>query len=84
MPLALSIAVYSALLNTSERVKVSPMNGIVLVDFKTDALKKGIWELADRYRVQLDWYEKALVRLTGRKVVQKYIYSFAADDVLAL
>ena len=32
--------------------------------------------LADRYRVQLEDYAAALTRLTGRKVSEKWIYSF--------
>ncbi len=40
-------------------------DGIVLADYKTD-LVKDPKELILRYRVQLDYYEEALVRLTGK------------------
>ena len=48
---------------------------LVLVDYKTDYVTEP-QELIDAYRVQLDYYEKALTRLTGKMVKEKYIYSF--------
>ena len=60
-------------------------DGIVLVDFKTDALGKGgIAELGSKYAVQLDWYAKALERLAKKKVFERIIYSFSADETLYL
>ena len=51
---------------------------IVLVDYKTDFVKKGKeHELVEKYRSQLDYYAKALERLTGRRVEEKWIYSFS-------
>ena len=50
---------------------------IILVDYKTDrVLEEDGQMLADRYRVQLEDYAAALTRLTGRKVSEKWIYSF--------
>lgn len=48
---------------------------IVLLDYKTDVIDTPK-ELADRYRVQLDYYGEALERLTGKKVKERVLYSF--------
>ncbi len=48
---------------------------IVLLDYKTDVIESPE-ELAERYRVQLDYYEEALARLTGKKVKERILYSF--------
>jgi len=53
--------------------------GIVLVDFKTDALPAdGVEGLVRHYARQLRWYRDALARLTGKQVHQVLLYSFAA------
>ncbi len=52
---------------------------IVLIDYKTDRIprgKTGEAVLAGRYRVQLDAYQEALERVIGRKVTEKYLWSF--------
>ena len=46
--------------------------------YKTDRVSDEK-ELAERYRVQLDYYEQALFRLTGKRVKQRLIYSFALE-----
>ena len=48
---------------------------IVVVDYKTDYVKSG-GELLEKYKKQLDYYELALERLTGKRVKEKVIYSF--------
>lgn len=48
---------------------------LVLLDYKTDRVRSGE-ELVRKYRAQLDYYEEALCRLTGKKVREKVIYSF--------
>lgn len=58
-------------------------DGIVLADYKTD-LVKDPKELILRYRVQLDYYEEALVRLTGKCVKEKLIYSFGLEQEITL
>ena len=56
---------------------------IVLVDYKTDLTEKGQEKkLVEKYRVQLDYYARALERLTGRKVSERIIYSFALGKEL--
>lgn len=47
----------------------------VLVDYKTDVVVTGK-ELADRYRAQMDLYQEALMRATGKRVREKILYSF--------
>lgn len=52
-------------------------DGLVLMDYKTDFVKsKKEQELIDKYKVQLDYYQKALEQITGKKVKEKIIYSF--------
>lgn len=56
---------------------------LVLADYKTDAVR-GAEELVRRYQVQLDYYEQALVRLTGKRVKERIIYSFALEKEIVL
>jgi ATP-dependent helicase/nuclease subunit A len=56
-------------------------NEIVLLDYKTDRVRTGR-ELADRYKVQLDYYQEALERLTHRRVKERYLYSFALGEAV--
>lgn len=50
---------------------------LVLMDYKTDIVRKGNeQELIDKYKVQLEYYQRALEQLTGKKVKEKIIYSF--------
>lgn len=48
---------------------------LVLVDYKTDAVKRE-QELARRYQAQMDLYQEALGRATGKQVKEKLLYSF--------
>lgn len=56
---------------------------IVVADYKTDVIKTP-QELTARYQVQLDYYAEALARLTGKKVTEKIIYSFALGEEIML
>lgn len=58
-------------------------NHIVLADYKTDRVRKPE-ELTEKYKVQLDYYEEALERLTGKRVCEKLIYSFALSSEITL
>ena len=58
-------------------------DGVVVADYKTDAVTRPE-ELADRYRVQLDYYARALEQLTGKRVKEKLIYSFALQQEIWL
>ena len=60
-------------------------DGLVLIDYKTDHVprenpEEGARMLADRYRVQLDYYERALTQLTEKKVKERIIYSMALQQ----
>ncbi len=58
---------------------------LVLVDYKTDRVKDGnTSEIAERYRVQLDCYAKALEIILGKKVKQKLMYLFDTDETMEL
>ncbi len=54
---------------------------LVIVDYKTDRVSN-LQELKDRYRTQLDYYEEAIGRLTGKKVKEKVLYSFVLEDTI--
>jgi ATP-dependent helicase/nuclease subunit A len=58
-------------------------DGIVLVDYKTDHVKDEK-TLADRYRIQLELYAKALERTMNRNVKEKILYSFALQEEIRL
>ncbi len=48
---------------------------LVLLDYKTDIIKKP-QELIDRYETQLDYYQEALEKMTGKRVKERILYSF--------
>lgn len=51
-------------------------DGLVLVDYKTDKVQKGQEkELVEKYKVQMQYYKKALEMITDREVKEIYIYS---------
>lgn len=57
---------------------------IILVDYKTDRVKRDIHELVEKYRIQLDYYADALQRVTGRKVKEKIIYSISKGESIEI
>lgn len=57
--------------------------GLILVDYKTDRVANA-QELRDRYRIQLDLYERALEQITGKKVREKLIYSVSLRETISL
>ena len=59
---------------------------IVLLDYKTDRVDFSTGEetLIKRYAVQLDYYERAIVKLTNKKVKDRIIYSFALNKAISL
>lgn len=56
---------------------------IVLLDYKTDHVNSEE-ELIDRYKTQLDLYEDAITKFSGKKVKEKVIYSFGLDREIHL
>ena len=58
-------------------------DGLVLIDYKTDYVPAGNTQsLKGKYRTQIDYYAKALEKLTGKKVKEKYIYLFWNGEIL--
>ena len=58
---------------------------IVLVDYKTDRVKRGQEQkLIDLYHVQLEDYARALERMIGKRVKEKIIYSFTLHKEILL
>lgn len=58
---------------------------LVLIDYKTDKIKSGQEELlVERYDTQLRYYKDTLEQLTGLKVAETYIYSFALDKAIKM
>lgn len=62
-------------------------DGLVLIDYKTDRVPRtksgeGARMLAERYRIQLDYYERALTQLTGKNVKERLIYSLALQEAI--
>ncbi len=56
---------------------------LILLDYKTDYIEEGHEEdLLDRYKIQLDYYAKALTDITGKEVAGKYIYSLSLGKLL--
>lgn len=58
---------------------------LVVVDYKTDWVRAGEgWKLVERYRIQLEYYGKALERLTGKRVKERYLYSFRLGEAFPI
>lgn len=58
---------------------------LVLADYKTDHVTSGQEQvLVHRYQTQLDYYQKALEQISGMRVKEKLIYSFALQRTLAV
>ncbi len=51
---------------------------LIIVDYKTDRIDTGE-ELLKRYHTQLEYYSKALSQITGKKVKECILYSFALE-----
>ena len=59
-------------------------DGWILVDYKTDSVPREGGEdiLQARYALQLRCYGEALQRLSGKPVVQKWLYSFSLGKAI--
>lgn len=59
---------------------------LVLVDYKTDRVQRenGETVLKQRYHTQLEYYEKALEQLTGKRVKETVIYSVSLGRAISL
>lgn len=58
-------------------------DGIVLLDYKTDRVGSEK-ELADRYQIQLELYQEAIERATGKTVKEKLLYSFCLGKAITV
>lgn len=58
-------------------------DGLVVLDYKTDKVFSAD-KLIEKYHGQLDYYARALEQLTGKKVKEKIIYSFALGKEIIL
>ena len=56
---------------------------IILFDYKTDRYRD-ISDIADRYKMQIDYYERALEKTLNQSVSEKYIYLFDTGYTLEL
>lgn len=56
---------------------------LVVADYKTDQVENGK-ELSEKYAKQLEYYARALQRLTGKRVKEKIIYSFRLHEEIML
>jgi len=53
----------------------------ILLDYKTDYYEKGAVEkIANSYRVQLEWYKRAVEKVTKERVDSKCLYFFRHSD----
>ncbi|MDO4267361.1 MAG: helicase-exonuclease AddAB subunit AddA [Eubacteriales bacterium] len=57
-------------------------DGLVLMDYKTDRVRRPE-TLIEHYKVQLDYYERALRQMTGKNVREKLIYSVTLNEVIS-
>ncbi|MEY8000285.1 helicase-exonuclease AddAB subunit AddA [Clostridium sp. Mt-5] len=56
-------------------------NELVLVDYKTDYVES-VEKIKEKYRIQIYYYARALEKLTGKRVKNKYLYLFYSDNTL--
>ncbi|WP_010294819.1 helicase-exonuclease AddAB subunit AddA [Clostridium senegalense] len=58
-------------------------NKIILFDYKTDYIsmnnENGIQSIKEKYKMQLDYYSRALEKGIGKPVIKKYLYLFSID-----
>lgn len=58
---------------------------IILLDYKTDYIEKGREnEFKEKYKKQIDYYSEAILKMTGKKVKQRYLYSFYLEEEIQL
>ncbi|MFA9376320.1 MAG: helicase-exonuclease AddAB subunit AddA [Lachnotalea sp.] len=56
---------------------------LVIVDYKTDFVKDER-ELVTKYKIQLDYYTDALIKITDKNIKERIIYSINLDSILNL
>ena len=68
---------YKAKLSESlfQKLADKPDGKLVLVDYKTDYVEN-LDILIRRYEAQVRYYTRALEQMTGKRVAERYLYSF--------
>ncbi len=57
----------------------------VLVDYKTDYVQAGQTDsIKDKYKLQIEYYKRALETITGMRVKEKYLYLFWNGEVVGI
>ncbi|WP_234119459.1 helicase-exonuclease AddAB subunit AddA [Clostridium hydrogenum] len=60
-------------------------DGIVLLDYKTDYVtEENIESIRERYKAQINYYSKALEKVTELKVKEKYLYLFSIGKLVKM
>ena len=58
---------------------------IVIFDYKTDyVLKENVEEIVSKYKMQIEYYIKAIELGTNKKVKEKYLYLFSINDFVKI
>lgn len=57
---------------------------LVLLDFKTDAVRGEPAVIAQKYRIQIELYTKAIEAITGKKVKLKCLYFFDGSHLISM
>ena len=56
----------------------------MLIDYKTDYVPEGAEaSIKEKYKAQVTYYARALEKLTGKPVKEKYIYLFHNGKILS-
>ncbi|WP_392486333.1 helicase-exonuclease AddAB subunit AddA [Haloimpatiens sp. FM7315] len=50
-------------------------DNIILIDYKTDYVES-VFDIKEKYKIQVEYYSKVLEKITGMKVSEKYLYLF--------
>ncbi|WP_026476628.1 helicase-exonuclease AddAB subunit AddA [Alkaliphilus transvaalensis] len=58
---------------------------LILLDYKSDfVLENNLWEMKNKYESQLELYQEALEKITGKNIKERYLYLFYRDEVLEI
>jgi ATP-dependent helicase/nuclease subunit A len=53
----------------------------IIIDYKTDSVvNHSIAQLTEKYGTQINTYAQAISDITGKKVKEKHLYFFEADE----
>ncbi|SFE51187.1 UvrD-helicase domain-containing protein [Peptostreptococcus sp. D1] len=58
---------------------------LILIDYKTDYVdENNLSEVVSRYKIQLEYYKKAIEDISGKEVESKYIYLFGIGELVKI